>query len=146
MCGGQGHREKTMQCPFYEPHYADETVAFRSPMVFSNLYGCNIEYGGTLFNSVEQAYQFKQANTLGCTEIAAKIMDAKDGRDSMNIAKELPQSDAWDLVKLDVMKDLVKIKMDSCQVFRDALIKSGDKHFLNIFVRPCFLFFLLFGV
>ena len=91
------------------------------------MYDCEIEYNEKLFNSVEQAYQYTQANTLGCTDVAGKIMDAPNGREAMNSAKELPPSNTWDIVKLDVMKELVQIKMDSCQAFRDALLESGNK-------------------
>ena len=45
----------------------------------------------------------------------------------MIIAKELPLSNTWDMVKLDVMKELVKIKIDACQAFRDALLEIGNK-------------------
>ena len=71
--------EKKIQCAYYEPHFSEETVALRSPMVFSNLYGCNIEYKEIHFNSVEQTYQYTQANTVGSTEVAAKIMTAVNG-------------------------------------------------------------------
>lgn len=64
-------------------------------------------------------------------------MSASTGREAMNIAKELPQSNAWDIVKLDVMKDLVKIKMDSCLAFRNAVLESGDK-ILAEATRDCF--------
>ena len=126
VCRGQGHKEKTLQCPYFNPDYAENTVAFRSPMIFSNFYACDIEYQGK-FGSVEQAYQFTKASTLGCTKIAEKVRKAESGRDAKIVSKDLPLSNVWDVVKLDIMKELVRRKFDACKEFRDALLSTEDK-------------------
>ena len=57
---------------YFDPDYAENTVAFRSPMTY-NFFACDIEYQGETFGSVEQAYQFTKASMLGCTEIAKRV-------------------------------------------------------------------------
>ena len=96
-------------------------------MIFFNFFECDIAYDGRNFRSVEHAYQYTQAMTLGYQETAQDILNTDTGRDAKMVSKELPQSNAWDLVKLDVMRDLVKIKMDTCMMFTEALIETGDK-------------------
>ena len=87
-------------------------------MIFSNFFACDIEYQGEKFGSVEQAYQFTKASTLGCTEIAQRVRNAESGRDAKIVSKDLPLSNVWGLVKLDIMKEFVRRKFDACKEFR----------------------------
>ena len=48
------------------------------------------ECQGEKIGSVEQAYQFTKASTLGCPEIAEKVRNAESGRDAKIVSKDLP--------------------------------------------------------
>ena len=96
-------------------------------MIFSNFFACDIEYQGEKFVSVEQAYQFTKASTLGCTEIAERVRYDESGRDANIVSKDLPLSNVWDLVKLDIMKEFVRRKFDAGKEFSDALLSMEDK-------------------
>ena len=110
----------------FEPHYAESTVAFHSPSILSNFHECEIQYQGNKYPSVEHGYQHTKATSLGCNDITANILSAKTARDAKVIAKKIPDDEAWDIVKLEVMSDLLKIKMESCPNFKEAIIQTGD--------------------
>ena len=126
VCRSEGHKEQTSECPMFEPHYAETTVAFRSPSVLSNFYRCDIQYQGKNYPSVEHGYQHTKAKTLGFNDTAVKILNASTARDAKIISKDIPDDEAWDIVKVDVMTDLLKIKLDSCPEFKEAIIQTGD--------------------
>ena len=117
----------TEECPYYEPEYRESTIAFRSPSIFSNFYHCEIDFQGKLHKSVEHAYQYTKAQVSGYEDTAKKISLANTAKDAKLISKEIPESEAWDIIKLDVMTDLIKIKMDTCELFYNALMETGNK-------------------
>ena len=125
VCSTDGHKEGTAECPNFVPEQ-DCVIPFRYPMVFSNLYACDMQYDGQNFRSLEHAYQFTKAKTSGNMEMAEKIKNAKTGKDAMKIGEEIGEDEAWDLVKKNVMTSLVNEKVKSCGEFRTALIESDD--------------------
>ena len=127
VCRQQGHKELTEGCPYYEPEYRESTIAFRSPSIFSNFHHCEIDFQGKLHRSVEHAYQYTKAQVSGYEEMAQKIYLANTAKDAKLLSKEIPESEAWDVIKLDVMTDLVRIKLDTCELFYDALMETGNK-------------------
>ena len=127
VCRQQGHKELTEECPYYEPDYRDCTIAFRSPSIFSNFYHCEINFQGKLHRSVEHAYQYTKAQVSGYDKTAKKIYMAKTAKDAKLISKDIPESEAWDIIKLDIMTELIKIKMDPCEAFCNALMETGNK-------------------
>ena len=57
----------------------------------------------------------------------AKIYMAKTAKDAKLISNEIPESEAWDIIKLDIITELIKIKMDPCEAFCNALMETGNK-------------------
>jgi ribA/ribD-fused uncharacterized protein len=128
ICRTEGHKELTEACPAYQPKQKETTIAFRSPMVFSNFYPANFEYNDTKFNSVEQAYQYTRAIALDENIIADEIMTKTEARDVKLISNKLKDNREWEMVRYDVMKDLISIKSQVCPEFKTALIESEDKY------------------
>ena len=126
ICKAEGDKEQTANFPMFEPHHAESTVAFCSPSILSNFHDCEIQCHGNKYPSMEHRYQHTKAILLGCNDTATNILSAKTARDAKLIAKEIPDDEAWDIVKLEVMSDLLKIKLESCPDFKEAIIQTGD--------------------
>ena len=123
ICKTNGHKEKTYECSHYHPEQ-DSMIPFRFPMVFSNLYPCDICYDGNTFASVEHAYHYTKAKTYGHDDLADHIRKAKDGKEALKLAREIHEDEAWNLVQVNVMTSLINEKVKSCLEFRNALIES----------------------
>ena len=65
--------------------------------------------------------------STGEDEIANKILCAPTARDAKKESKEIPQKDAWDIIKVDVMQQLIHQKVRSCTEFKECLIDSDNK-------------------
>ena len=115
VCKADRHKEQTANCPMFEPHHAK-----------SNFHECEIQYQGNKYPSVEHGYQHTKAISLGCNDIAANILSVKTAGHAKLIAKDIPDDEAWDIIKLEVMSDLLKIKLESCPDFKETIIQTGD--------------------
>jgi ribA/ribD-fused uncharacterized protein len=98
-------------------------------MVFSNFHPCTIDYNDKKFSSVEQAFQYTKAEMLEQKDIAEQILQTDNPREIKKIANKLNDEDrAWQLIRYDVMKELISIKTETCPEFKTALLESEDKN------------------
>jgi ribA/ribD-fused uncharacterized protein len=97
-------------------------------MVLSNFYPCDIQYNQHSYNSVEQGFQHTKAIALERQDIADKIMNTSTGSQAKKAAEDLNEEDeCWNIIKAEVMNELIKAKIKCCEEFKNALIESGDK-------------------
>jgi ribA/ribD-fused uncharacterized protein len=88
----------------------------------SNFWVCPIEFGGINYPSVEHAYQAAK-----CADVwdRHKILHAKTPGDAKRIGRKSKIRDDWDVVKLDVMLDLLRKKF-SIPDLRKKLFDTGN--------------------
>lgn len=107
--------------------------------VLSNFYSVDILYKGIYFNSVEHAYQWCKAYQFGRRDLCNRILKAPSATVAKKITRALkpllsvPEShprfidcDLWNSNKETILSELLLIKFDTCPLFRDTLLKSGD--------------------
>lgn len=88
----------------------------------SNFYPVEVEFEGYIYSSVEHAYQaaktFSEKHRLD-------IYNCKTPGQAKRLGKKVPMRPDWELVKLDVMKDLLQKKFKSS--YLAGLLKgTGD--------------------
>ncbi len=128
-CKETGHKTGSIECPALDD--SGSIIAFKSfENVLSNFYQCEIPWSGETFQSVEHAYQWTKAVELEKEELAQKIKDAKHAGAAKAISRKgisREESESWEGRSEEVMKELLRIKVERCTQFRDTLIQSGTK-------------------
>lgn len=128
-CFQSGHKSGTEDCPAYNNN--DNVLSFRShESVYSNFYACDIPYKDIMFPSLEHAYQWEKAISLGYFGIADEIANAEHAGVARAIAnKNIPalESSLWEDKCEQVMTELLEIKAKTHDDFRNALLESGEK-------------------
>lgn len=85
-------------------------MLFRDKYYFlSNMYPCTIEYNGIVYTSVEAAFQ-AQKEPKRAKEFATPQMD---GYKAKKLGRHVNLRPDWDNIKLDIMKDILKIKFSN---------------------------------
>jgi ribA/ribD-fused uncharacterized protein len=81
------------------------------------------------FESVEHAFYWKMASDLSKHDLAFRIMSAPHAGVVKRLSKEMDDDDRlnWENDNLDIMRDLLNIKVSTCTQFRDCLLMTKDK-------------------
>ena len=128
-CGSKSHRTSdTGMCDYYTPPL-DYVHAFNSGPL-SNFNRCDVDMGPLTFDSSEHAYQFRACEEHLRPDLAEQILNANTPREAKSIAAVIKNSDPsshWNLVKYDVMRQVLRAKAESSEVFRQHLLDTGDK-------------------
>lgn len=107
----------------------DEVIGFypREYYCFDNFSSFKVLYKGVLYSSVEEAYQ-----TLGfiesCPEVAERIKNSYSAHEAQKIAyanKDKRQKD-WDEVKVSVMEELLRAKIEQNPYVKKKLLETKD--------------------
>src|SRR5687768_12374168 len=96
--------------------------------VFDNFSAFAVEWRGKLYPTSEHAYQ--AAHFLGTApNLAEQIRLAKSPRDASDIANEHSDKEdpEWKLKRVDIMKEIVRRKLEQHPYIRQTLIESGER-------------------
>ena len=99
----------------------------------SNFYSHKIIYKEKDFRSTEHAYQYEKAMFIRENGIARAILATKSTRKVKMLGNELNKKmpvqtkNRWDKIKLDIMEELLEIKMKVCHTFKQKLINSWPR-------------------
>ena len=98
-----------------------------------NYYKCNIKVFDKVFQSSEQAYQWRFVNHLGLEDFAQEIINASTPHEAKEIASRVPrgQHKDWHSIKCQVMKEILRAKYDYSPLFRSALLNSVGKQIVE---------------
>jgi len=98
---------------------------FRGKYAFlSNFYPSQIEYEGKTYNSIEAAYQAQK-----CPENADAFVGISS-KDAKQLGKKVNLRDDWNVVKIDIMYDLLKLKF-AIPHLRQKLLDTGDEELVE---------------
>ena len=114
----------------YRPHQ-NNVEPFKHPNnVLINYYPCDIKLDGQEFRGAEHCYLWHTCTDLMELELAERVFSASTPEEAKRISTELGTQKNltdWDNKKIDIMRNILLAKLDSCNLYRNVLLKSGDK-------------------
>ncbi len=90
----------------------------------SNFFPVTIAYNGRVFKSVEHAYMSEKNTSEVWKDFC---MNEEDPKIVKKLSEEIKLRENWDTLKLDVMRQVVKIKF-SQEPFKTQLLETGDTY------------------
>lgn len=120
-CGAFGHRSD--RCEVGKNIYAFNGGGNK----LSNFFKCDLNIQGQIFTSSEQLFQWRKAIFHGEEDKAQEILVMEKPLEIKRLGDKVKQSDKWIGCRTKVMEEVLKCKIDQCDVMRDELIKSGNK-------------------
>ena len=105
---------------FYEHEY----------YVFSNFSSFQLEWKGILWMTSEHAYHSEKFED---NELIEQLKNTRSAHDAMKLAytnKDKYRKD-WDDIKLKVMKDILRAKIEQHPYVKKKLLQSGDKELIE---------------
>ena len=86
---------------------------------------------GKIFNSSEALYQYEKSIFHNRHDIAIKIINSKNGYDEKRIAKQIQENSSWNCVKVEKMRQVLKVKFQQCSDFQSVLKTHKGKLFVE---------------
>ena len=110
------------------PVDGERGIGFQSKhSIFSNMSKCQIAYEGYDFNSAEEVYQYVKAKECGTRADVQSVLVADDAHKAKIAGNGVKESAAWHRKKVQVMKDILMLKVESDCGLKEKLIESGTK-------------------
>ena len=112
----------------------NEVIGFypREFYPLDNFSSFKVEWNGYLYSSVEEAYQ--AASFMGSDEEmvqAIKKSHSADEAQRIAYANKDKRRDDWDLIKLDVMELLLRLKLEQNPYVLKKLLQTGDYYIVE---------------
>ena len=127
-CASTDHNTMDItKCDAYVPK-VDNTLVFTRG-VLSNFDRCAVEMDGLKFVTSEHTYQWRACTEALREDLAEKVIAAKFPIDAKKIAEEVKDDNPkshWNVIKFDVMREVLQAKINSSATFRQALLDTGD--------------------
>lgn len=105
--------------------------------VFSNFSSFQLEWKGYVWMTSEHAYHSEKFND---SEILRKLKEARSAHEAIKLAyanKDNYIKD-WDEIKLKVMKEILRAKVDQHPYVKQKLIESGNRELIEDSWRDSF--------
>ena len=100
-------------------------IAFQSHHAYmSNMYPCKIVFNEIEYKSSEHLYHAEMARHHNRQDLVTAIIRAKDGYAAKRFARDINIAEEWEVVKLDIMRKIIKLKFDQNHDIRDKLINT----------------------
>ena len=127
-CGEAHNTNDTQRCDYYTPPLEDVIVFNSGP--FSNFHRCDVNLGPLTFPTSEHAYQFRACEEHLRADLAEQVLKAKYPRIASQIKDQDPTSN-WNLIKYDVMREVLMAKINTNPDIKSYLYESGDKQLVE---------------
>jgi ribA/ribD-fused uncharacterized protein len=95
--------------------------------LLSNMYSCQLSKHGLEFNSSEQLYQYEKALFHNQTEIMKSILKSENGYEAKTCGSKVKVITRWHEVKMDKMREIIKLKLQAVPEVGEILKESGNK-------------------
>lgn len=92
---------------------------------FSNFYAVQVRYNGRSFPSSEHAYQFDRVSYVGDHKFANQVFHAYSVQEAKRLGGQIGPSKAWDLIKIDRMKQITMAKYSQNLRLKHELLKTA---------------------
>lgn len=90
----------------------------------SNFHPCPIEYQGTVYPTIEHAFQAAKTDS---SEERERIQKALTPVDAKRRGRRVTLREGWDMLRIDVMHELLRIKFSDRQMAGMLLETGNDK-------------------
>ena len=106
----------------------EKGVGFQSKhSVFSNMSECHLIYDGFSFNSAEEVYQYRKAKDCGTRENVQEVLVADTAQKAKSAGARVTETANWHRKKVQVMKEVLILKVESDCGLKEKLVESGKK-------------------
>jgi ribA/ribD-fused uncharacterized protein len=113
----------------------DECVRFyeRDFYVLSNFSAFRLRWRGHDFDTSEAAYQWSKFHAVQQAAICVAIRTAPSAHEAFKIAEHHAQQRRadWELVRVDLMRDILRAKVDQHEYVRRKLLATGDRQLIE---------------
>lgn len=116
-----------------QPGLADKIFFYPKEFyVFDNFSSFQVEWQGVLWPTSEHAYQAAHFKDTA-PEIYEQIKSARSAHDAFKIAKANADKHPanWEEIKVDIMKDILRHKIDQHPYVLKKLLESGDREIIE---------------
>ena len=90
--------------------------------VLSNFFRFDLTFEGQKYHSVEQAYQVKKATIYGDEDAKRRILFTMNAHRAWLIGKDIKVDDKWSEKRVEVMRELLKAKLEQCPTYYRKLL------------------------
>lgn len=96
--------------------------------VLSNFSSFTIQWNGWRFDTAEAAYHYEKFKTTAPL-VAMDIRDAVSAHEAFQLAQRHSgkRRKDWDVVKIDIMRDILRTKVAQHSYVRKKLLETGDR-------------------
>lgn len=98
--------------------------------VFSNFSSFMLEWKGKLYPTSEHVYHSEKFEDESLKEQVRNTRSAHDSQKFANANKDKQIKD-WDKIKLSIMKDILRAKVEQHPYVKKKLLESGDKELIE---------------
>lgn len=107
---------------------SDVRIVYGAKDPLSNMFSFDFWVNNCCFKSLEQAYHFDRAYRQRKPHVAHQIMQTSNPFKCKQLARSLQKQPAADV---ELMRSLLRLKLDQCNDFRSSLIESIGKTILH---------------
>ena len=125
VCGMPGHLEGSDECSHYQSNNA-YLFAGQKDML-SNFYPCRVPWKGEEFSTVEHAYTYEKAMQHNRSDIAASMLRSNNALEAKKESNKIVTQKKWHDSRNDVMKELIKLKVEHNNEIESELLKTEDR-------------------
>ncbi len=127
VCRKPGHVEGENMCDYYEKQENIRPYGgYKDPL--SNHFHCEFMHNGIPVKSSEHAFGHDKAMANGDTDLANRILEAKDAREAKSLMNCITCIDSWDEERgVKIMETINMEKFEQVEVCRKALLETEGK-------------------
>lgn len=98
---------------------------WKSDSPFSNWYPAKFKINGIVYQNSEQYFMYQKAIGFGDLDIAKKILETNKPNECKALGRQIKNfdSEVWDNIKYDIVKDGVRAKFTQNKDLKDELLK-----------------------
>ena len=111
------------------PDYNVSIFSEKHPL--SNSYYQPIMKNARQFHCIDQAFAYEKAIHHNESEISREVLECENGIDCIKLVKDIKLNEMWYDRIIEVMTNLLQLKFNRCKQFRNQLLNSGNKMFVN---------------
>ena len=126
-CNLPGHKIGSDSCIAKSKDVILAFKGYQHPL--SNHFPCELDIYDKTFKSVEHAYFYYMACEMGHRELAEEIQEAEHSGEAKHLSKGIPDDTErwqWERENTDVMREILEVKADQCEQFRQYLLENCD--------------------
>jgi len=95
--------------------------------ILSNFAPCSLKCMNRTFESTEQLYQYRKAKICDDEAAANNILKSQSPQIAKRLGDAIKTCSRWEVMKVDVMSEVLNVKLTQCERYRDELISTAKR-------------------